>query len=310
MKKFMKVCAIAALIMIVLGAVLGILGVSAAGGTLISQVVDQVTGGRIKVGTGEGLWGIDFGVHYDIGNSSMFSKSREILSGDVEKYCPGDGIRNLQVEVGGCSFETRTSEDGNFYLETKDVRKFQGYTEGDTLYIKAVMGSGLNWFKDSRIILYLPDDYSFEEVLMDIGAGEIECRGLKADEMILDVGAGRIFLEKVQARKMEADIGAGQIELKDMRIGELDAGVGMGEFLADGVIEGDVDVECSMGNVEIRIDARKEDFNYQLEGAMGMISLDRDSYGGLAEEKEINNGADKNMDIECSMGNITIKFTE
>lgn len=328
MKKFMKVCAVTALIMILLGVVLGIVGSSVVGRAAISQVVDMVTGGRVHVEMGDGLWGIiknvevgdmkvnvgdistGFGIHYDIGDSSMFSGDHEILSGDVDKYCPGSGIRNLKVEVGGCSFETKASEDGNIYLETKDIRKFQGYVEGDVLYVKATVGSGTSWIEDSKVVLYLPENYAFDEVMLDMGAGDMECKGLKAEEISMDAGAGRIVLDEVSAREIEASIGAGQIRLKSMQTGSLTADVGMGEFLADGTISGDVDVECSMGNVEIKIDGRKEDFNYRLEGAMGNINLDKDSYGGFAEEKNIDNGAGKTMDIECSMGNITIKFTK
>lgn len=324
MKKFMKVCAVLALIMIVLGAVLGAAGSTAAGRTTISQVVDTVTGGRVQVRfLGWGLPSVEvgdmkvdvgdittgFGVNYNIGDASMFSKDHDILSGDVEKYCPGSGIRNLEVTVGGCHFETKTSEDGSVYLEVDNARKFQGYVEGDTLYVRATMRNGVALFEEkSQVILYLPENYSFDEVEIDMGAGEMEFDRLKAEEALLEVGAGRIVLKEAQAGKLTVEVGAGQIELKDMTVETLEAEIGMGEFLAGGVINGDASVECSMGNVEMRIEGREEDFNYRLEGAMGNIDLGRQSYGGFAEERDIDNHADKTMEVECSMGNISIKF--
>lgn len=346
MKRFMKGCGIAALVMIVLGVLLGVTAGSVAGISTISQVVDGVTGGRVQMGFGSGRWGIGWGlfdgddeeydyyhdydyyddyeicedtgyqeegmgVNFNVNDSFMFSRDHDVLSGDVNKYCPGSNIRSLQAEVGGGSFETRISEDGSVYLEAKNMRKFQGYVEDGTLYVKATSGTGPSWSqKDRRVILYLPENYEFDEVDLDMGAGEMTFDCLSAKEVSLEAGAGRIVLNHVNAEKINASVGAGQIELQDMTVGDLDVEVGMGELLADGIINGDVDVECSMGNVQIMVLGRKEDFNYQLEGAMGNIDLDGDRFGGFAQERSFDNGAEKDMDVECSMGNITISFRE
>ncbi len=327
MKKFMKTCGIIALVMIVLGVALGIAGSSVAGRATISQVVETVTGGRVKVEFGDGGWGIfsgiasigdmevDLGsgpnVNYDIGDASMFSKEHDIMSGDVEPYSPGSGIRNLKMQVGGCDVETKASKDDRIYVEAKGMRKFQGYVEGDTLYVLGTVKSGLIGLdRKSEVILYLPEDYFFDEVEIDMGAGALDIDRLSAGEVSLEVGAGRITLGTVQVRELTANVGAGQIELKDMVVGELDVEVGMGEFTAQGSLDGDAEVECSMGNVEMKLDGREEDFNYQIEGAMGSIRLDKEDMGGFAQEKSIDNGAAKTMKIECSMGNVTVKFRD
>lgn len=327
MKKFMKTCGIIALVMIVLGVVLGIAGSTVAGRTTISQVVETVTGGRVKVDFGDGSWGIfngmasigdmevdlgpGLGVNYDIGDSSMFSKDHDIMSGDVELYSPGSGIRNLEMQVGGCNVVTQTSKDDRIYLEAKGMRKFQGYVEGDTLYVLGTVKSGLTWFdEESKVTLYLPDGYTFDEVEIDMGAGALDIDKLSAAEVSLEVGAGRITLGSVEVQELTANVGAGQIELKDMAVKKLDVEVGMGEFTAQGSLEGDAQVECSMGNVEMKLDGRKEDFNYQIEGAMGSIQLDKEDMGGFAQERTVDNGAAKSMKIECSMGNITVKFRD
>lgn len=326
MKKFMKTCAIIALVMIVAGIALGIVASTRAGRSTISQVVEAATGGRVRLEFDEG-WGffgrlelgdmevgipglgVDYMESYDIGDASMFSKNHEILSGDVDMYSLGSEIRNMEVQVGGCHFETKFSKDDAIYVETKNVRKFQGYVEGDTLYVLATTVAGVSWSnKKSTVILYLPQDYEFDQVEIDMGAGELEFDRLNAKEASLEVGAGRILLGSAKAQELKAEVGAGQIEFKDMAVGKLDVEVGMGEFLAQGAVSGDVEVDCSMGNVEIELEGRKEDFNYQLEGAMGSIQLDGDNMGGFAQEKSISNGADKSMRIECAMGNITLKF--
>ena len=327
MKSFMKGCAITAFIFAVLGCVLGMIGSTMAGRTTISQVVEAATGGRVRLNP-EKWWSwsmnmggdildeiddIDFIGDFDIGEAGMFDANKDIyFEGDVEKYCPGTDIQDLEIEVGGCSLETKVSGDDRIYLEMKNAHKFQGYVEDGTLYIRATTGSVNHWSEmGSRVItLYLPENYSFHEVKADLGAGEMRFDGLKAEEVSLESGAGRIASNRLQAKSLEISIGAGFIELKDMEADTLEVEVGMGEFVAEGAIHGSASVECSMGNVEMTLEGSEKDFNYELEGSMGNIELGAESFSGFSREKKIENNARKNMEIECSMGNIFIRFKE
>lgn len=343
MKRFMKGCAITALIFAILGCILGMIGSSMAGRTTISQVVDAVTGGRVHMNPEKWWkWGINIGGdilddidignfsigHFDTGNfstgdfstgefdirdASMFDSNQDIFfDGDVEKYCPGTNIRNLEIEVGGCYLETRPSGDDLIYLEMENAHKFQGYVEDGTLYIKSTTGSVNHWsdIGKRKIIVYLPDNYEFHKVEIEFGAGEMVFDGLIAEEAFLEAGAGRIVADCPRVNSLDISIGAGSIELTDMEIDRLEAEVGMGEFLADGKINKSASVDCSMGNVDMRIEGSEQDFNYSLDGAMGNISVGSASFSGFSQEKKIDNKARKDMEIECSMGNITISFGE
>lgn len=315
MKRFMKGCAVTALIFAVAGCALGVMGSSVAGRANISRVVETVTGGRVHVDIGNWWeWNIrmdDPVAGYDLSDATGFDKSREILSGNVDKYYVGSDIRNLDIEIGGCSFETKQSKDGKFYLEVKNARKFQGYVSGDTLYIDATVGTTTAWHSETcKITLYLPEDYHFDDVSVNIGAGAMEFSGLHADSADFAAGAGQITLEKAQIGDLSVNVGAGQMTLKKMEVGELSAEVGLGEFAADGVLNGDAVVECSMGNVVMEIDGREEEFNFDLSGAMGNIDLGKSSFSGFSQSQYIDHKAEKNMIIECSMGNISIRFKD
>ena len=67
---------------------------------------------------------------------------------------------------------------------------------------------------------------------------------------------------------------------------------------------------CSMGYVALYLMGNEDDFNYQLEGAMGNIDIGGMSFSGFGQEKKIDNGASKNIEVECSMGNISILFMD
>lgn len=321
MKKFMKGCAIAALIFLALGIAFTIAAGTMRGRETISKVVETVTGGRVSVNLDNFInWGIQIGEDlsdsmpdpgYDINDASSFDSRYDIWSGDVEKFCLGEGVETLEIEAGGCKFNTRMSGDDAFYVEASDVGKFQAYLENGTLCIRTTTSSR-SWkdWKDSEVTLYVPEGCHFRKAVIELGAGELEFEALDADRVTLGVGAGSITVNNLKADSLEMEIGMGLVEMKDAGVKDMEAEIGMGSLVMEGNIEGSVDVNCSMGNVELEIAGSQQDFNYKLDGAMGNIDLGQESYSGFGMSKRIDNGAQKNMKVECAAGNITISFTD
>ncbi len=318
MKKFMKACAIIALVLVLTGLILGIVGSTTKGSSAISRVVENVTGGKVKIGTKPWDWGITVSdgffdsldeVDYDIKDSVNFDSNYPVMSGDVDKYSPEGTVTNLEIEAGGCYFRVEESGDDCFYVEAKNVGKFQAFTEDGTLYIMTTTGSK-HWseISGSKITLYVPANYCFDKIKINLGAGALEFSDLRAEDAVLEVGAGQIEADGAEVKSLDMNVGMGRIELTHMNVTDLMAEVGMGELVAKGTVNGDIDAECSMGNLELQITGRQEDFNYELSGAMGSLTLGGESYSGFSQEKSIDNGAQKKMELDCSMGNVTVLF--
>lgn len=317
MKKFMKGCAITAAVLFLLGLLLAIAGGTARGSQAISEVVQKVTGGRVSVNFGDVKeWGvtiadvIDSGAVYDINEHSIFEHSYKIYKGDVAKYCPGTDIGNLDIEAGGCVLETKASRDDKFYIEVTKAYKFQGYVKDSTLYIKASNGAK-TWNKmgSCTITLYVPKNFSFGTVDVEIGAGVLEfSEPLAGDYISLEAGAGQIVIDDIIANTVELEVGAGEIELKNMEVAELNAEIGMGNLEASGTVQADAHIECAMGNVDLTLAGGEKNYNYTVECAMGNIDIGSRSYSGLAKEMSIDNGAEATIELECAMGNITVSF--
>lgn len=319
MKKFMKGCAITAVILLVLGVAMAVVAVSIKGTTGINDVVYSVTGGKVNVDLDllDGDWGIFGESYYDIDEDAMFDKDYSVVTGDVEQYSLGNAIRNLDIEVGGCTVIFKDSSDDNFYVEAQNMGKFQCYVEDETLYLKStrkvnhVSDLG-DEFKRHKITLYIPqneqDIFTFENVDIEFGAGLLELDTLSAEELNLEVGAGQITAEFLEARECNIEVGMGEICVEDMMVGNLNAETGMGHLLMGGFVDGDLTAECSMGAIELDLTNAENDFNYQLEAAMGSVEIDGESYAGMAHEKTVDNGAARTMKVECAMGAIMINF--
>lgn len=329
MKKFMKGCAITALVLFVLGFVLATVASSIRGRTTIEDVVESVTGGRVNIRLYpfSDWWGVRVNdndilgwmddmevldeVDEIIDENIGFNSHYNILKGSVEKFSLGNDISELDFEIGACSFTTEPSPDDNFYLEAEYAGKLQSYVEDGTLYIRSTATvKKWNELNGCRVVLYVPEGGYFDDADIEVGAGRLEFDGLQAREVKLSVGAGQISLDDLLTDSLEASVGLGQIALDNAFMGALDAEIGMGEFVADGILNGNADVECSMGNVSLTLEGSLRDFNYELSKALGNVTLGSSSSSGFASEKYLDNDADKTISVDCAVGNVTIQFSK
>ena len=131
---------------------------------------------------------------------------------------------------------------------------------------------------------------------------------LNAGTAELNVGAGHIALENLKSENTILGIGAGGIEIKKIQTGELSCDAGAGGAEIRGSVDGDCNITCAVGGVSLVLENDEKEFDYRLDCTMGHISLGKHEYTGLAREKKIDNDGDKKMELNCSLGNISVKF--
>lgn len=227
---------------------------------------------------------------------------------------PMEGIRSLDLSLGAGSFvvKEKNTDDGMIDIYIQGVGGCDYRVKDGTLYVegfKGIKAIGSDIF-ENVITLVLPAGTRFEEVDMEIGAGVMEVASLKAGEIDVSVGAGELIMNRTEARELSAEIGAGRLEAGNMDAGEVSLTVSMGECIYMGTVSGDLELECDMGNMELSLNGREEDFNYEIECSAGNIEIGGLEYTALASERKIHNGAHRESDIECNMGNIIISFRE
>lgn len=315
MKKFMKICAVTALILI-----LGGLALAAAGGTLsnaeqIRDVVDRVTGGRIQLNlTGIGQYDVlghmEGDVHYDIEDASIFDKEHAIINGDVQETFTAENIRSLEIEVGGCAFSLEESADGDFHVNVSGTNKVQCYVEENMLHVKAIVKTMVDNDPAASMVIQIPAGSSFEELDMEIGAGTMKLGNVTAREAELEVGAGQIIADSVQADRLKVKVSAGDAQVNSIVVKELDAEVGMGNLYANGNVTGHGELECGMGNITLELSGAATAFDYNIKCGLGKVMIGEETYTGLTKKKAVRHGAGRTMDVECAMGNVEILFAE
>lgn len=221
----------------------------------------------------EGKFSFDVEDVGNVGIKSNTDQSQNILDNNQateikEKY------NSLDIEFGYGTLEISYGDVKQVQIEQEDVKKYKCYVDEGTLHIegnlKASIGIGN---QDGKIVIVIPNDMVFDEVDFEIGAGQADVSGLKANQMDIEVGAG-------------------QMNITNLDVKELNAETGTGKLYAELV-------------------GKQTDYNYDLECGIGQLKVGNSTYSGLGTEQNISNpGAERFMDVECGIGEIEIKFQE
>ena len=135
---------------------------------------------------------------------------------------------------------------------------------------------------------------------------------VKLQELEIEMGAGTVYLNRdIETEKLSVEMGAGEFESKNpVTAREADLEIGTGSMTFADLSAGKADGECGLGELNLTLTGKQEDYNYDLECGVGNLDVGSDSYSGLGREKTIfNKGADRKLDLECGMGNISVDFS-
>ncbi len=307
MKKFMKFCFVLAMVLIIIGGALYLVGRKDGGRGNMEELLSEFGGEWVNFDLET-----DFGfTGYDLDESSIFDSVHTTWKGDVDKQIIYQGsIDKLYLESGGSMVEFKDSDDGNIYIEGKSVGKLQAYVEGGVLYIKSVRPANLmDEIKNSTITLYLPNENrALQQLEVSLGAGQLQLNHLAVQNMMVSIGAGQLLLTDMALGTVEVSLGAGELRAEDVTVENLTASVGAGNMELSGAIYTDAKISCSMGNVHMELEGEQKDFNYDLSCVAGNMEIGEDSFSGAVMDRSIDNSAAKSMDIDCSMGNVEVIF--
>ncbi len=219
---------------------------------------------------------------------------------------------SLDLELGAGDFEIIESDVKDIVV--KSSKKINVSKNGDTIKIHtpehfAFVSIGFTE-PHNNVTIEIPKGTKFEDVTMNIGAGELRCENITSDFLKMELGAGTISVEEYTCNEAVFSVGAGEIIVGEGSAKDMDIDVGMGSLISHGTVKGDLDVDCGMGNVQMWLTGSEDEFNYQIDCGMGNVTVGNTSYGGVATDQDFDNDADYDCDLDCGMGNIEIHFEE
>lgn len=185
-------------------------------------------------------------------------------------------VEALDLEVGAADCRLILYEGDTWKVAGYQVpSRFKCRQSGKTLKIDCSKnGWGfLNFgMTNTELAIYIPRSQALRTVKLDVGVGSLETEDgvLKCDKLELDCGVGECTVR--------ADIG---------QKGDIDGGV---------------------GNITLTLIGKEQDFNYDIDYGVGSVEVGKSSYSGLGGDRKIDNDADRDLEIDCGVGNIVIDF--
>lgn len=202
-----------------------------------------------------------------------------------------NSIKTLNINVDSCDVDIKISDSEAFEFdgspELIDGKNTISMTDSSidiSHKNKSIIGG-----KNLKLTIFVPKGYEFEDVNIDLGAGELTAAELNTKDLDIELGAGNIVINNLTAQDIDCECGCGNVELY-------------------GSINGDLDAELGLGNLTAEITGKETDYNYKISCAMGNITIGDSSYAGFSSAKKIDNSASNTFNIDCALGNAEIFF--
>lgn len=255
-------------------------GVMLTAGIVITMVSLEVNGKDRPAGTrdvsGESAQSVGTVVEQDVRNLDISAPGGELTIREGDKFSVELGptiAKHVRYEV----------KDGTFRLWDPDNSGSKSWMKGNRW-----------WNNQGRrnldIILTIPADQEFDDVLISFGAGECDLSGLTA-------------------KRADISTGAGSIEASGMRVSEsfvFDAGVGESDL--EGDLTGEIEISGGVGETKLVLARPRTDYNITTSSGVGTVTVDGKEYSFLERDLDEDNGADNSIDVSCGVGEIEIQF--
>lgn len=205
MKRFIKICALTGLILLLAG--IGITSVSAALGGRYSSYLPRRIWSMV--------WDDDFSDTWNSGKGWVSWTEDTLRPDGNHDQDPGafSSTRKLDIDVDKCILRVYEKEDIS-QIEVNVNDKYnatQCYMDKDTLKIKREQKHRRG--EDIRIEVLVPTGYEFDKISVDIGAAECQFSQIHTNKLDIDTGVGAVTFTGTVAGDVELETGVGDVTL-------------------------------------------------------------------------------------------------
>lgn len=234
-------------------------------------------------------------ISFTLSITSSIKKEDEIKEINVK-----NNYKNLTINLRTTSL---TIKKGEKFQVSSNNDKITIKQSGDSLTIKETK-TNFNFKEKLELIIYIPDDYVFDDVSIKNGAGKIDITELNSQELSLELEAGSTILKNVNILKeTKIECGAGSFKILSGNINNLDLDLGVGKTSISAKITGNSKIDSGIGSLDLNLDGIKSDYKLKLEKGLGSITID----GASFNESLFGEGTNY-IDIDGGIGNINITF--
>lgn len=211
-------------------------------------------------------------------------------------------IRNLDIDINASAL---TIKSGDKLLVETNNKKLKVNSRNGTLFIEENTRRFYINDNHSTIILYIPNEITFDVIDIQTGAGIITIDGLRTQQLSLMLGAGETTLKNIDIKKSaEIEGGAGKLSFENASINDLDFDIGVGEVVFSGALYGSATINSGVGALTMNLDGTKDIYSITIDKGIGSVMIENNK---ISDGDTVGNGSNK-IDIDGGVGAITIEF--
>lgn len=265
-------------------------GVCAGIGVLlaISGIVSGGVGDLMNYGSGELL-------HLENDRWSEEEEDKDFEKLDALGELEFNGIKELEIELSHVQLILESSDSESFSVSTEDLPQdlqedLVVSSEEESIWVGA--GDMQRWKEAGKnyagkVILHIPSN--LEMLSVSMGTGTLDASDLRTEDLEISIGTGTAKVLGLDAEEVSVSVGTGTVEM-------------------EGLVQTELDIECGVGMVRYQDAGNVTDYNYSIGCGAGSIRLGEQTFSKVADTREIDHHAAKEMDIECGMGTVEISF--
>lgn len=294
MRKFIKVCLIAGTVCILVG---GAMAVAAAvmGASLRDTIPSEIFEWKEKISEAGLTRAWDgFDDYYGQIDADAGERGQEIFSSaDVKQM-------DIEARAGKIFIEEQPSADRVRVFCNGGKSQFSIKGDANKLELKTYPGNEEK--SELLFTILVPQNYCFESVNLSLShPNRIDGR---------EITSPVIIVKSLSSDEMNLETKAGAIKVADGNTKNLSVLCSVGAVDFFGAASGDVNAECRVGAIKMKLDGKKEDYNYDTKCSLGSVRIGNESITALKDEKRVDNGADKDMNLECKTGAVEVDFMD
>ncbi len=284
----------------------------------ISLVVAGIVSciGCVLLITGSVMGGIDIFKQAIVNGVFTYGGTYSFDSDSVQEVTFENDISSIKIEGDCADIEIEPYEGTEIKveytgtLESKVVDStLEIVTEDHKTITSSIDFFGINQSNVQVIQIFIPENYVFGQLAVDLNAGKIDAKLVKGNEIIIQVDAVDVDMEEFDINRLEIVVDAGNVELEGIVRQEAVLNMDIGNLNYEGRILNNLQATANMGNMTFELLGNEKDYNYNLSCNLGKIEALGYESAGTGFEKIIDNGKPESLYvISCDMGNVELEF--
>lgn len=253
---------------------------------------------KIAISFGVGIClivaGVTLGGIIDVSHFYVFKDFRWNASRVSDLYMEADLVDCLDVQVHNANVTIYEKENlDRIEIEASQIYSgFEVKQKGQQLKINQ---PHYRWFKDdstAQVNIYVPTNYQFEEVNVELSAGEVHMYNVNAHHVNIDSAAGSFLIDQLTCDDLSLDASLGEMTLQNVSVCQ------------------QIDIDLGLGDVNMLLKGHESEYNYIVDVGLGNVVIGDNEFSGVADQKIQSARRQKMIDVDCGMGNVYIEMEE